>query len=391
MSAETARKFAALEQQAQAIMAVFTNAGYEAVAPAIIQPANIFLDVIGEELRGRTYVFTDLEGSELCLRPDLTVPTCRLHWERHDRGDAQARYCYNGPAFRFQPHGGDAAHPREFRQAGIEHFGMTARDKAEAEVLKTIVDAVEATGIDDYEIRCGDLGLFNALLDALEMPARWRGRLKSQFWRPSAFREELTRLVSSPGSATEGLPPELLANIAINDQAKSEQAVLDYLSAHQIELIGARTIAEIAQNIMDLAEDSRATALPGEHADLIAGYLDVTAPARAAGARLRDLMHETDVDISAALDVYQRRLQRLTDAGIDIAKLTFSAEFGRNLEYYTGFVFEITVPQLGPASPIAGGGRYDKLMRAVGATVDVPAMGAMIHTERVLSVVGEAG
>ncbi len=78
----------------------------------------------------------------------------------------------------------------------------------------------------------------------------------------------------------------------------------------------------------------------------------------------------------------------MSDAGIDVGKLVFSAEFGRNLEYYTGFVFEVTVPTLGLHSPIAGGGRYDKLMRAVGSTVDVPAMGAMIHTERLLSAVG---
>ena len=36
---------------------------------------------------------------------------------------------------------------------------------------------------------------------------------------------------------------------------------------------------------------------------------------------------------------------------------------------------------------MAGGGRYDKLMRVVGATVDVPAVGAMIHTERLLDAV----
>ncbi len=391
MNAESARKFEALEAQAQGIMATFTGDGYEAVAPAIIQPADIFLDVIGEELRGRTYVFTDQEGSELCLRPDLTVPTCRLHWQRHGRGDAQARYCYNGPAFRFQPNGGDAAHPREFRQAGIEHFGMSARDKAETEVISTILKALREASVENYEIRCGDLGLFNALLDAMEIPQRWRGRLKSQFWRPVAFREELQRLVSSPGSTTQGLPATLLSQIEPGDDGASERAVETYMRDHGIELIGSRTISEITRNIMDMVEDGTSDALPSSVAEVISHYLDVAAPARAAGARLRDLMQGANVDISAALDVYQRRLQRMTDAGIDVGKLTFSAEFGRNLEYYTGFVFEVTVPMLGVNSPIAGGGRYDKLMRAVGATVDVPAMGAMIHTERLLSVVrGEA-
>jgi ATP phosphoribosyltransferase regulatory subunit len=388
MNAESARKFEALEEQAREIMAVFTGDGYEAVAPAIIQPADIFLDVIGEELRGRTYVFTDQEGSELCLRPDLTVPTCRLHWQRHSRGDAQAKYCYNGPAFRFQPNGGDKAHPREFRQAGIEHFGASARDKAESEVVGTILKAIQQSNVAEFDFRCGDLGLFTALLGAIDMPERWRDRLKSQFWRPTAFREELRRLVTSPASSTEGLPQVLLDKIDPRNVDKSEAVLETYLHDHGIELIGARSIADITRNVMNMVEDGTSEALPQSVAELIESYLDVRAPARAAGARLRDLMQGAKIDISGALDVYQRRLQRMTDAGIDISKLMFSAEFGRKLEYYTGFVFEITVPSLGPQSPIAGGGRYDKLMRAVGSTVDVPAMGAMIHTERLLSVVG---
>ena len=65
----------ALDAEAGRLMAAFVAAGYERIAPDIIQPAGLFLDVIGESLRGRTYVFTDPDGQELCLRPDLTVPT----------------------------------------------------------------------------------------------------------------------------------------------------------------------------------------------------------------------------------------------------------------------------------------------------------------------------
>ena len=59
MVAETAREFEALEAQAQTLMATFGNAGHEAVAPAALQPADVYLDVIGEALRARCYVFTD--------------------------------------------------------------------------------------------------------------------------------------------------------------------------------------------------------------------------------------------------------------------------------------------------------------------------------------------
>ena len=141
MAAETAKKFEALERQAQTLMGVFVAAGHEAVAPSMIQPADVFLDVVGETLRARTYVFTDHNGAELCLRPDLTVPTCRLHLERHPEGNVAAKYCYNGPAFLFQPQGAASTHPREFRQAGIEAFAAGDRETADAETVATIIKA----------------------------------------------------------------------------------------------------------------------------------------------------------------------------------------------------------------------------------------------------------
>lgn len=387
MVAETARKFEALEAQAQRLMSVFTKAGYEAVAPAIIQPAGVFLDVIGESLRARTYVFTDPDGGELCLRPDLTVPTCRLHLERHPEADVKARYCYNGPAFRFQPASASPAHPREFRQAGIEHFGESSREEADVEVVSLILEAVRAAGLKSFGLRIGDLGLFQALLDAIDMPERWRGRLRHHFWRPDAFREELARLMRNPADAVQGLPAGLMAKLNPADTAKSEAAVADYLDEQGIELLGARSVREITEGLLSAAADAAADPLSPDAADLIETYLKVTAPARAAGARLADLMHERSVDIETALESYQRRLQLLVDNGIDPALIEFSAEFGRNLEYYTGFVFEIVVPELGTGSPVAGGGRYDGLLSAAGAPEPVPAVGSAIHTERLLSAI----
>ncbi len=391
MSAETAHKFQALEDQAQSLLRIFAAAGYEAVAPSILQPAEIFLDVVGEDLRGRTYVFTDPEGQELCLRPDLTVPTCRLHWERHGRADAAGRYCYNGPAFRFQPDGGDTSHPREFRQAGIEHFGASHYADAEAEVLSLILKGLAEAGLDDYTVMIGDLGIFEALLGVLEMPAGWRQRLRSQFWRPAAFRAELEELSSRPAAVIDGLPDELMRAIRGAKPEAAQQIVFDYLDRNGIELFGARSLSEIAENLCAVAEDASAEPLAAETRELIESYLGVAAPARAAGARLRDLLQTTSYDLSKSLDAYERRLKGFAAAGIDLSKLQFSAEFGRSLEYYTGFVFEVRAPGFDQKSPIAGGGRYDKLMRVVGATVDVPAVGAMIHTERLLRAVQGEG
>ena len=124
------------------------QAGYEPVAPSIIQPAESSSTASARQFRSRTYVFNDLAGEELCLRPDLTVPVSRLYLERHPDAKVEARYCYNGPAFRFQP-GGNQAHPREFRQAGIESFGVEDREKADAETVLLAVEAVRGAGLKD--------------------------------------------------------------------------------------------------------------------------------------------------------------------------------------------------------------------------------------------------
>ncbi|MFN3869661.1 MAG: ATP phosphoribosyltransferase regulatory subunit [Hyphomicrobiaceae bacterium] len=387
MAAETARKFGALERQAQAIMGVFTKAGHEAVAPSIIQPADVFLDVIGETLRARTYVFTDPEGDELCLRPDLTVPTCRLHMERHDDPATAARYCYNGPAFRFQPAGSPSVHPREFRQAGIESFGIDDREKAEAQTVVTLVEAMKAAGLKSWKLRIGDLGLFRAILEGADMPARWRRRLMHQFWRPQAFRTELQRLTMLSVDVARDVPKSLLLELDPERPVDAEKVVARHLEERSIEMLGTRTLTEVTESLLSIVADSRTQPLSAETANLLQCYVGVTAPARAAGARVRDLLREKKIDISTALDAYHRRLQLLADAGIDVIKADFEAEFGRTLEYYTGFVFEIVAPGLGTGSPVAGGGRYDTLMRQCGAALDVPAVGGAIHTERLLAAI----
>lgn len=376
----------ALDAEARRLIAAFVAAGYERIAPDIIQPAGLFLDVIGESLRGRTYVFTDPDGHELCLRPDITVPTCRWHLERYPDGNATARYCYSGSTFRYQPVGAGSAHPREFHQAGIESFGATDREADDAAVLVLVVAALRASGLEKLQVRIGDLGLFRALVNAMGMPERWRRRLKNKFWRPEAFRAELARLKAGSAAHGQGLPRALLDALDPSDRASAAARVIEFLDRNGIELIGTRTPEEIADRLVAEAADLHEPPLASEKAALIERYVAIKAPALVAADRLEELARAGGVDLAEALGSFRRRLALIEGAGISMEKAEFSAEFGRNLEYYTGFVFEVVAPALGPKSPIAGGGRYDSLLTEVGASKPVPAVGASIHTERLLAV-----
>src|SRR5919109_3526888 len=87
------------EARAEALLASFERAGYARVAPAMLQPAEPFLDLSGEDIRKRMYLTTDPHGRELCLRPDLTIPVSREYLGSSEAGRPQG-FCYLGPVFR---------------------------------------------------------------------------------------------------------------------------------------------------------------------------------------------------------------------------------------------------------------------------------------------------
>src|SRR5262249_33510401 len=110
--------------RAAALLAHYERAGYARAEPALLQPAEPFLDLSGEDIRRRMYLTTDAAGRELCLRPDLTIPVSRDYLTSSVAGEP-AGFCYLGPVFRYRPQG-----PSEFLQAGVESFAR--RDIAAA-------------------------------------------------------------------------------------------------------------------------------------------------------------------------------------------------------------------------------------------------------------------
>lgn len=391
MHAETAQKFEALEALAAKLRDQFTKAGFEPVAPAILQPADILLDCYGEALRARTYVFSDLDGHELCLRPDLTVPTARLYLERNPTVHDEARYCYNGPTFRYSPvistasRGSKNSRPREFRQLGLELYAMNDRLVAEAEIFKLTLDGVEQAGLTDYRIRIGDLGLFTAFIDAIDMPPRWRARLKHHFWSPDTFHRLLRELSDEDENTSRSKPR--LPHLDPDDTIAAMLVVSNYLHDKNIPVIGNRSLEEITLRLLDRQLDADEQRLSAENVQLIENYLAIEGPPRAAMARINDLTDEADINLKQAFKRFEKRLELFKAKGIDLKNTEFSAEFGREFEYYTGFVFQIEAPDSNDIGPVAGGGRYDHLLQKLGAMEKVRAVGCAIHTERLLTVV----
>src|SRR5262245_55770303 len=135
------------ETQAAALLAHYEQAGYARANPAILQPAEPFLDLSGEDIRPRIYLTTDALGRELCLRPDLTIPVSRDYLASPAAGQP-ASFCYLGPVFRQR-----GAEAGEFLQAGIESFGRRDQAAAAAEMLALALEASAHSGLDAHDTR----------------------------------------------------------------------------------------------------------------------------------------------------------------------------------------------------------------------------------------------
>ncbi|MEM9059563.1 MAG: ATP phosphoribosyltransferase regulatory subunit [Pseudomonadota bacterium] len=355
---------AALDRAISVLAEHFADSGATRLDLPHIYQADGLLDLYGEDLRARAFVYPDPDqGRELCLRPDFTVPVALAH---ADQGwDQVASYTYQGPVFRRQPPG--LQRPVEYMQAGIERFGDTDRIAAEVGVFKSLYRGLSELDLDEPEVTIGDLSIPFAILNALDMPEHRRASLRRHFWRPNRFRDLLER-AQTPSKARKVPGDEL-------DQRVNEAG----------EIVGLRSITDVTKRLIRLAGARNDAPVRPEQAQLIDRVLQIRAPARSALIELEKISGTAGVDLSAIIETLAKRLEALDVAGIGMDRVVFDASFGRNLEYYDGFVFELRAPgDPHGHPPLAGGGRYDAMTTRLGSPAPVPAVGGIIRPEAVL-------
>ncbi len=365
-----------VDTRAEALVASYERAGYGRVMPAILQPAEPFLDLSGEDIRKRMYLTAAPGGAELCLRPDLTIPVSRDYLASPQAGRA-AGFCYLGPVFR---HRDDQ--PAEFLQAGIESFGRPDRAAADAEMLALGLEATAGYGLATPDIRTGDVALFAALIAGLELAPAWKRRLVKDFNRKTNLALDLERLMLGGNNAR----PEyqgVLAALAGSDPKGAHALVTDLLSIAGINAVGGRSVAEIADRFLEQSALGASTKLPRDVRGLIERFLAIGGDPDESAGELRALAADANLasELAPALDLFESRNGFLAARDIDLKRIKFSTAFGRGFDYYTGFVFELTDPSR-TGDPLVAGGRYDGLLTRLGSAEPIAAVGFAAWIER---------
>ena len=322
----------------------------------ILQPAAPFINRIGTSMQQRLYILTAPSGERLCLRPDLTIPSALYYLKTDQTGEA--RYFYQGTAFRYQSRGSGL--PEEFTQMGLEIIGGTDEKTDDAKILRHILIFIKNLGIDikickmtivdcrHYINRVNQYKFSEAVATDLKQ------RLNANTGAISDLEETLGIFANNtPSNNITTLPPEATDIIGRTG---------DVITAR---LKAKKRAAEIAKNdrdklhkfINDWKRDIKNTQQKGSH-------------------------------IHGELSDYELNLfETACEMGMVKENIFRRPTHMQKMAYYTGIYFEITVPSLGDEKPIARGGRYDDLLQSLGTKNPIPAVGGAITLERLLKAV----
>ena len=352
------------------ILELFRQRGTDLVDVPVIQPADPFLDMAGEDLRRRIFLTENEIGESLCLRPEFTIPVCLDHIR--SRSGTPRRYAYLGEVFRQR-----REESNEFFQAGIEDLGDAETGQADA---RSLADACALLNLvlpgAGLTVTLGDQAMFEAVLASLGLPRGWQKRLARAFGAPDLLHSALADLAQPPDRASLSGPLDAL--IRDRDPDGLAAYVAGRMKAVGMSASLGRTPQEIARRLIEKAE-LRTTILSQQALEALRAFLAIRVPLEHATERLRSFAGAAGLDLDAALADFAERARAIAAYPAHAAAFSYDAAFGRPLDYYTGLVFEIT----SGSHRLVGGGRYDRLLTLLGAPHPIPGVGFSVWLDRV--------
>lgn len=324
----------------RAIESVFERYGFAPVETPAMEYLDVLLGAGGEGANKELFRFESPENEAIALRFDLTVPFARLLAQYPEQLKPPFRRYAIGPVWRADKPG--VGRFRQFVQCDIDVAGA-ATVAVDAEIIAVMADIMRAAGATRFTAVINNRKVIDALLDACGVTeqARQKHVLRIIDKLDKAGPDNV-RLELGPGRVDESGDPIPGAKL----DGATIGRILDFIAIEG----GSRAAVAAALE----------TALPDSKA------------AQEAIAEMREL--------SDALDAL----------GVDEAHARFTPSLARGLDYYTGPVFEMALPDAPQFGSVMGGGRYDGL---VSRFLDrpVPCTGMSVGLDRLVAALRHTG
>ena len=323
--------------------------------PSVIE-ANHIVKRSGENFRKFIFSFSDQNGNELCLRPDLTIVSCLRYLENKFKG--KEKIFYSGQAYRKSQNKKDSIIRN---QIGFEIIGSQNEKNDDKEIINTSLKSLKNLKYSSGTLTLGNVEIFNTLISKLDIPKRWKLRLSRHFWREEYFNDLLKRLETN-----SDVDPTIVEI--------DKKRYFKMLRENKSSIIAGRSIEEILSRFEKKIKDPRRPSKGKNVSKIIKEFLKIKCPINKAAEELNKFFKKYKINL-----VVDQKYFPISNNKISKLNVVFSTSFGRQLEYYTGMVFKIDIKLKNKVTNIYNGGRYDHLISDLGSTKEIPAVGAAIN------------
>jgi len=371
------------------IRQTFEEYGFQQIKTPTFEEFALLSARSGEEIRRKMYTFA-FNGTEYALRPELTVPICRVVASGNlEQMPKPYRLYYIGQCFRYESPGRD----REFRQAGLELMGSSS-PIADAEIITIAVRVLEKLGISAYKLELSNTGIFREILrEAVDNPLTpfGKGEVDSDAWSEiigdidhvTSLREEC-RFLQTKSDFEQNDIEYVRSEIESLYRLQGEFKYTGEYKSPLIKELDCDTMNEWLIKLPITAEETYKTVwmkqnwISEEYSNLLMEISRVCGTKETIIESAENLLKET-----LAENAFQNLLEVCRWLDIYGVK-SYEVALGitRGFDFYTGTVFKIDSPILGAQKQICGGGRYDNLVAEFGGP-EIPATGFAFGFERV--------
>jgi len=337
------------------ILRSIKSRGFSNIVLDPVLESKYILQRSGENFKKFLFSFYDLNGKELCLRPDLTISSVIRFIQ--NKKDIREKVFYSGEAFRKTYQKKDTIIKN---QIGYEILGSRNKQQDDKEIIDTSLKILKNSDFEKSVLKIGNVELFNLLIDKLDIPRRWKNRLKRYYWNENYFNELLKRLETN-----SDIDPVFVET----DKSRYQKMRKE----NQNKILAGRTYSEILDRFNMKIKDPRKSSTGKKNTNIIKKFLKIKCPLEKAPKVLNIFFKKNKINIIVGKGFFP--LSKNNNKNL---KIEFSAANVREVEFYSSMIFSIEVKIKSKFKNFISGGRYDQLTTNLGFK-KVSAVGAAVN------------